>query len=149
MENSLWTFGQILCATVCLVAFTGCCSTIVSEPPRPAEVRGWGKYSENGLTMLGEFVLANGQTTSRDNLGVEVTSIVPGRKCIGTESMGPKARVRFFRVSDGTTLLEIDRPVGTITVSDFSPVLTRDFGVSALSINAVNTKDGWVWLELG
>ncbi|MEO7507241.1 MAG: hypothetical protein ABIZ95_08410 [Pyrinomonadaceae bacterium] len=97
---------------------------------------------------MGEFVLKEGESIDNGKLGVEIIDIVNGRTCRGTESMGPNVRWRFFRVSDKSTILEIELTGGTGNVSGFEPILWDEFGISMISAQAINTKDGWVWFEL-
>lgn len=129
-------------------ALSGCCSRVESEPKRPAQVRGWHQVQQEGVTSAGEFVLTKNSTIENTRVGIELKEIVAGRSCRGTESVWPKAVVRFYRVADKHTLVELELTQGNTRLINFNRSLVADYGVDTVSVRAINTKDGWIWFDL-
>lgn len=130
---------------------TGCCRThYPSLPSRPTETSGWNhKAIETSLT-IGSFVLAKGESTESDKLGVTLVDLEPSRLCAGPLSEPSPARLllRFYDPSNrqvlcATTILIPNGATvggGSLDCGDNAP--------PSFHIRAYNAKDKWVWLEL-
>lgn len=130
------------------LALGGCCWSVESEPQRPAQVRGWDQVRQEGVTSVGEFVLTKASSIENAKVGIELKEMIKGRTCRGTESVGPKAIMKFYRVADRQTLAELELSQGNTQLINFSPSLVEDYGVDTIAVRAINTKDSWVWFEL-
>ncbi len=126
----------------------GCCWSVESEPQRPAQVRGWVQVQREGVTSVGEFLLTKASSVENARVGIELKEIIKGRTCRGTESVGPKAIVRFYRVSDKESIGELELTQGNTRMINFNRSLVEDYGVDTIAVRAINTKDGWLWFEV-
>lgn len=145
MKNHLRKLSPLLLLVP--LALGGCCWSVESEPQRPAKVRGWDEVRQQG-TSVGEFLLTKDSPVENARVGVELKEIIKGRTCQGTESVGPKAVVRFYRVPDKQTLVELELSQGNTRLINFSRSLVEDYAVDTIAVQAINTKDSWVWFEL-
>jgi hypothetical protein len=138
----------LLVLIVVLPALSGCCRSVDSNPSRPSQVRGWQEFGEGPTKTIGEFVLKKGESINNHIVAVQLVDIVKGRSCSGTESTGPSALVRFYRVSDRQTLLEIQLTAGNTRLINFNRPLVEEYGLDTIFIRGINTQDGWIWFEL-
>jgi hypothetical protein len=141
-------FARFTIAISGLLTFSGCCRSVDSNPSLPAKVRGWQESGQGATKSIGEFVLKKGESIDNHNVAVQLVEITKGRSCVGTESSAPSARVRFFRVSDKRTILEIDLTAGNTRLINFNRSLVDEYGLDTISIRGINTKDGWLWFEV-
>lgn len=143
-------FGLILLAIACVYA--GCCSPQErTQPARPAKVAGWKDVSVNGAHSIGEFVLGQGESTDNGELGVKVVDIIPPKACSEGYAAMPKVMLSFYRPSDGKVLCdEAIFTEGGTSMGNGPPYphCKPDVGLSAISVNAINTQDKWVWFDL-
>jgi hypothetical protein len=133
---------------IVLPGLSGCCSSVDSNPSRPNQVRGWQEFGSGSTKSTGEFVLKKGESTENHIIGVQLVETVKGRSCSGTESTGPSALVRFYRVSDQQTLLEIQLTAGNTRLINFNRPLVEEYGVDTIFMRGINTQDNWIWFEL-
>lgn len=133
---------------IVLPSLSGCCRSVDSNPSRPNQVRGWQEFGSGPSKSIGEFVLQKGQSTDNHIVGVQLVDTVKGRSCSGTESTGPSALVRFFRVSDQETLLELQLTAGNTRLINFNRPLVEEYGLDTIFIRGINTQDSWIWFEL-
>lgn len=133
---------------IVLPGLNGCCRSLDSNPSRPNQVRGWQEFGSGPTKSIGEFVLKKGESTDNHIVGVQLVDTVKGRSCSGTETTGPSALVRFFRVSDQQTLLEIQLTAGNTRLINFNRPLVEEYGLDTIFIRGINTQDSWVWFEL-
>ena len=133
------------------ITVAGCCRRIDSDPPR-AQARGWGQLREGGVTSAGEFLLTKGSVVEypKENarVGIELKEVIQGTTCRGTESRGPQAVVRFYNVANKQTITELTITEGSTRLISFFPALAEEYGLDTLSLKAINTKDGWIWLDI-
>ena len=130
------------------LTYGGCCSTVESVPERPSQVRGWNRAQQNGVTSAGEFLLTRTKPVEGEKIGIELKDVKKGNNCAGTESFGPKAVVRLYRIPDKQTLLELQLTEGNTRLVSLNRAVAEDSGIDAIAVRAINTKDGWVWFEI-
>lgn len=133
---------------VVLPALSGCCRSVDSNPSRPNQVRGWQEFGEGPTKSIGEFVLKKGESIDNHIVAVQLLDTAKGRSCDGTESSGPSALVRFYRVSDQQTILEIQLTAGNTRLINFNRSLVEEYGLDTIFIRGINTQDDWIWFEL-
>ena len=143
-------FGLTLLAVACVYA--GCCSPQERvQPVRPEKVRGWKEIRDGTVVSIGMFVLNKGESTDNGELGVKVVDIIAPKPCSEGYASEPKVVLQFYRPSDGKVLCDeaIFGEGGTFMgTGPPYPHCKPDLGLSAISVNAINTKDNWVWFDL-
>ena len=144
-----WKNVALLAVTIsALPIFSGCCRSVDSAVSHPNQIRGWQEFGHGPTKSVGEFVVKKGEAIDNHNVAIEVLGITQGRSCFGTESTGPSARLRFSKVADRQTILEIDLTAGNTRLISFNRSLVEEYGLDTISIRGINTKEGWVWFEL-
>ena len=150
MEGSVHMLSLSLLIISCVYA--GCCSPQEqAQPARPEKVSGWKEVQESGFVIVGTFVLSKGESTDNGKLGVKVVDIIPPKACSEGYAAMPKVVLSFYRPSDGKVLCDeaIFTEGGTLMgTGPPYPHCKPDVGLSAISVNAINTKDNWVWFDL-
>jgi len=91
-------------------------------------------------------MLRKGESSDNGTFGVRVSEIHEANPCCGDPSplCDRRARVQFFRPSDGRTLCELEpsaRGNNVIPCAD-------EIGVSVIGVRAINTHEGWVLFDL-
>lgn len=120
------------------------------QPVAPKKVSGWKDTYSSGVHSIGELYLHKGTSSDNGNLGVEVIDVVkPQAGAEGYAGM-PKVILRFYRAADKRTLCEATFTEGGTSIGDGPPYphCKPDLGLSAVSVNAINTKENWVWIDL-
>lgn len=128
--------------------YGGCCSTMESNPERPSQVRGWNRVEQRGVRSLGEFLLTKTTPVEEQTYGIELKDVIRGRNCQGTESVGPKALVRLYRLPDKETLMELELTEGNTRIITFNRSVAETYNLDTIAVRAINTKDAWVWFEI-
>src|ERR1700752_5223329 len=142
MEGSAQMIG--LCLLLIAFLYAGCCSPQARvQPARPAKVAGWKDVNFSGVHSIGEFVLSKGESTDNGEIGVKVVDIIPPKPCSEGYAAMPKVVLSFYRASDGKVLCDeaIFTEGGTsMGTGPPYPHCKPDVGLSAISVNAINTK---------
>jgi hypothetical protein len=143
----------MVCCSILVIAcfYAGCCSPQErAQPTRPEKVAGWKDAYFSGVHSIGEFVLRKGESTEKGELGVRVVDIIPPQPCSEGYASEPKAVLRFYEPASGKVLCEATFAPGGTVVGEGPPFpyCTPEVGLSAISVNAINTKDNWVWFDL-
>jgi hypothetical protein len=145
-------FSSSFIATVCLILSVGCCSPQQRvEPARPDKVRGWKEIRDGTVVSIGMFVMNKGESTDNGELGVKVLDIIAPKPCSDGYAGMPKVILSFYRPSDNKVLCdEAIFTEGGTSMGTGPPYAhcTPEVGLSAISVNAINTKDNWVWFDL-
>jgi hypothetical protein len=134
-----------------LVISIGFCSTQEREQPSPPKrVQEWKDTYSGGVHSIGELLLHKGESSDNGKIGVKVLDIMtpqPGSE--GYASM-PKVVLQFYRPTDKQILCEATFTEGGTSMGNGPPYphCEPDVGLSAISVNGINTKDGWVWFDL-
>ena len=91
-------------------------------------------------------MLRKGESSDNGSFGVRVTEIHEANPCCGDPSplCDRRARLQFFRPSDGQVLCEIESSDRGNSVIPCAEKLE----VSVIGIRAINTKEGWVLFDL-
>lgn len=147
----MWILGFCL-ITIVLILSTGNCSSAQrpEQPTAPTKVAGWKETNSHGVHSVGELLLHKDDSTHNDNIGVEVIDIIkPQDEAEGYAGMR-KVVLRFYRAADKRTLCEATFTEGGTTMGNGPPYphCKPDVGLSAISVNAINTTDNWVWFDL-
>lgn len=135
-----------------VILYIGCCPPQQRvEQARPQKVDGWQDKHFSGVHSIAELVLSKGETSDNGELGVKVLDIIPGKPCSDGYAGMPKVVLSFFRPSDKKVLCDeaIFTEGGTsMGTGPPYPHCTPEVGLSAISVNAINAKEGWVWFDL-
>jgi hypothetical protein len=136
----------------CVILFVGCCSPQARvEQVRPQKVDGWQDTYFSGVHSIAELVLSKGESSDNGELGVKVLDIIPPKPCSDGYAGMPKVVLSFYRPSDKTVLCDeaIFTEGGTsMGTGPPYPHCTPEVGLSAISVKAINAKEGWVWFDL-
>jgi len=150
MEGNAQMVG--LCLLVIASLYAGCCSPQERvQPARPEKVAGWKVIHDGTVVIIGTFVMNKGESTDNGELGVKVVDIIPPKPCSEGYAAMPKVVLSFYRPSDGKVLCDeaIFTEGGTsMGTGPPYPHCKPDVGLTAISVNAINTKDNWVWFDL-
>jgi hypothetical protein len=145
-------FSLSLLVTAGAILYAGCCSPQQRvESARPEKVDGWQDSYFSGVHSVAELVLSKGESSDNGELGVKVLDIIPPKPCSDGYAGMPKVVLSFYRPSDKKVLCDeaIFTEGGTsIGTGPPYPHCTTEVGLSAISVNAINTKEGWVWFDL-
>jgi len=119
-------------------------------PAWPEHVRGWKDEAFDGVHSLAELVLDQGKSSESGELGVEVVSISPyeTRASFLDHPNSPDAVLRFYRVSDHQLIQDMTVFSGGRSLQEGSPISEPEFGIEWIYVNAINTKERWVWFDL-
>lgn len=131
------------------VALTSSCAfdqTIVN-PTRPTTVHGWRPYEAGSTTVKAEFVLNKGESTNDGHVGIQIMDVFPVKYYLLDSAELPKAKVRFFRVKDQTTICEVvfTRGGNSLTRPEFCG---GQLPWDTIYIRDVNAREGWVFFDL-
>jgi hypothetical protein len=143
-----YLFTAVLVCYLALLS-TGCTKTRRQQnlPARPEQVRGWKEKVFDGVRSMAELVLDEGQSSESGELGVEVISISSYETTGGffDHPTGPTAVLRFYTVPDRKVIQERTVFTGGGNLEG-SPI--SEFGITVIYVNAINTKERWVWFDL-
>jgi hypothetical protein len=141
---------------IALASFTGmmrgCCSSKQPEPAHPGSVAGWKESHEGSVQTVGMLVLKKSESSDNGTVGVRVVDIVAGDSCAGHGTLQsiPRVKMQFYQPSQQKVICEeiLTAGSGTSLVATSCGERIADLGVTAISINAINATEGWVWFEL-
>jgi hypothetical protein len=144
----------LLCIT--LASFTtlmrGCCSAKAPEPSHPGQVAGWKESEAGGVQTVAILVLKKGESSDNGKIGVRVVDIIAGDPCAahGTLQSIPRVKMQFYQAPQQRMMCEelLTSGSGTSLVAGLCGEKIADLGVTAISVNAINATEGWVWFEL-
>lgn len=130
----------------------GCCSSLPPEPVHPGAVAGWKESREGGVHTVGILVLKKGESSDNGKIGVRVIDIIAADRCAGYGTLQriPRVKMQFYEVGQQRVICEdlLTDGSGTSLAAGSCGEKIADFGVTTISINAVNATEGWVWFEL-
>ena len=136
-----------------LLGSGSCCSKVskLNNPPMPGHTEKWRKYQlgEN-TTVYGDFVLHKGESVNDGVYGIEAINFYPA-KCDHRDVPGedlPSAELRFFKVSDNSTLCDFTFKRGSALLDENTCRDSDKLIWSVVEINDINTKQGWVRFNL-
>ena len=143
------TFQSFAAGCVLLAACSACVSYKQAQPTRPTQVRGWIQQSGKGVDSLAELLLNEGESSENGAIGVKVLRISPEIKRVGVfdHPPQPEAVLRFYRVSDQEPVKDVTVWTGGRVVNE-SVLSDPDFGIQAIYVNGISTRDRWIWLDL-
>jgi hypothetical protein len=144
-------FCHCLILTASLLLTGGCCQEVDFTPERPAKVRGWARYEQNGTLVVGEFLLKEGESVDNGLIGVELTKVRAPQKCnepFAENLVIPHASLRFFDVKSKQTILETLARQGATERLINSDFPAEKYGVGSVLVREINTREKWVWFEL-
>jgi hypothetical protein len=135
----------ILVLMMVFLGLSGACSSRERpQPDPPKTVKGWKDTYFSGVHSVGELFLHKGESSDNGKLGVRVLDIVAPRP--GSDSE-PKVVLQFYKPSDKKVLCEATFAEGGTVMGD-GYHCGLDVGLSAISVNTINTKDNWVFFDL-
>lgn len=137
--------------TVCFLS--ACCPPLDhDDPPYPTDARGWGEYQRNGATLLGNFVLKEGESTSDGKVVVKVIGVKPGDSCasIGTQARLASVRLQFLHALDQSVICEDAFPDhGTLSFrATHCGRALDEFGLTVVGVSGINLRDKWAHFVL-
>ncbi len=123
-----------------------CTNPTPAQPTGPFKVDGWKRTKDSAVTYCAVLLLRKGESSDNGKFGVRVTNIQEANPCCGDQSplCERRARIQFYRPSDGRVLCELEPSAGANTVIDCAD----EIGVSVIAIRAINTSEGWVLFDL-
>jgi len=133
-----------------LVFVSSCCWPDEEQPARPSRVQGWREFQVGGVHIVGQLVLAKDEASDNGEIGVKVVDIIPVDPCAhrGTFHGSRRVVLRFFRPSDQKVLCEDTFTEGGTSLDSPHHCGSDVAGVTGISINAINTAEGWVYFDL-
>src|SRR6266478_5483202 len=130
----------------------GCCSAKLPEPAHPGPVAGWKETQEGGVHTVGTLVLKRGESSDNGKVGVRVIDIIAADPCAeyGTLQSLPRVKIQFYQAPQQTVICDELLTAGSRTSLIAGPCGEKIavLGVTAISVNAINATEGWVWFEL-
>jgi hypothetical protein len=130
----------------------GCCSTKAPEPAHPGPVAGWKESRDGGVHTVGILVLKKGESSDKGKIGVKVVDIIAADPCAGYGTLQsiPRVKMQFYQAPQQKMVCEelLTAGSGTSLVAGACGEKIADLGVTAISVNAINATEGWVWFEL-
>jgi len=127
------------------------CVEVPSTPDPPTTVRGWQEFDEQGIHAIGEFLLRKHQSIENDKFGVELVETITPKRCSdpwAEDDVTPRVVMRFYEVPGKRVILETKiRKQANLRLIDVDFPSAR-YGVGAISVRDINTRDEWVWFEL-
>jgi hypothetical protein len=117
------------------------------EPPRPQSVMGW-KYQEvRGVSIIGEFVLKKGESTSNGEIQIKLVEVLPAEQCAdqGEARAKRRARIQFITSSDQKVVCDQIFPTGG---GNLCGSALDEFWISGIGIRDISVKDQWVYFIL-
>jgi hypothetical protein len=132
------------------VSSMGCTYKQKPLPARPEDVSGWKDEAFDGVHSLAELVLDEGKSSESGQMGIEVVSISPyeTRASPLDHPNPPDAVLRFYRVSDHQLIQDMTVSPGGRNLKEGTPISEPPFGINGIYVNAINTKERWVWFDL-
>ena len=145
-------FERITFLLLLLLSGSCCIPAEQTQPKYPIKVEGWKDEYIGGVHFLGTFVLKKGEATDNGKIGIRLVDIKSPDWCAEPSSYlaKPKAVLKFFNPSDQTTLCEYPFIGGSTQLfgdTVCGPGITKA-GVRVIQINAINTKEAWVYFDL-
>lgn len=137
---------KIIFVAILLTLFSGCSCNVKndSEPPYPQNITGWKYREEDGVGVVGNFVLKKGESTNNGEVEIKVVNLIPAECFVdqGTMQAQKRAKLQFIRMSDRKVVCE------DITPEHGGGNLCGDkldeFRISGIGIRNINLKDQWV-----
>jgi hypothetical protein len=146
-------FTILFPAITLLALIISCCGRVseLNNPRMPTRTSGWHKVQLSANTIVyGDFVVRTGESVNDGQYGIEVVNLYSA-KCSLADRPGediPSAELRFFKVSDNSTICDSTFKRGSATLDETIVKNPKDMIWSAVEINEVNTKSGWVKFNL-
>jgi hypothetical protein len=147
MKSAL--ISSILVAVAMFAA--SCCSQQRVQPTRPEKVRGWNESKNGDVVSVGAFVLKKGESTDNGELGVRVEEIIAPTPCAEGYAGTPRVVLKFYRPSDNKVFCDhAEFGEGGTSIGNGPPYphCTPEVGLSAISVNSINTQENWVSFDL-
>jgi hypothetical protein len=98
------------------------------------------------------LVLTKGESSDNGKVGIRVVDIIAGDPCAsyGTLQSITRVKLQFYQPAQQSVICEDTFNAGSGASLIAGPCGPRiaDFGISAISINAINASEGWVWFDL-
>jgi len=121
----------------------------INYPPYPQNVTGWKYHKENGVGVLGYFILKKGESTNNGKVEITVVEIIPAEACadLGTARAKNRVTLEFIRMSDNKSLC-----VGTYIEDgggNTCDEVSEEFWINGIGVRGINIKDQWVHFMLG
>ena len=132
---------------------SGCCpESTRTEPNYPADISGWKKRQERGLTIIGNFALRKNESVDNGDLQIKLLEVKAGDPCVdaGSERHEPRVTLEFLRLRDGKKLCEetfSEKGSRTFSGTKCGSSLSQ-FEILGIYVIAINVKDEWVFFEL-
>lgn len=116
-------------------------------PDRPEHLDGWKEKDFDHIHEVGDVLLGSGESSDNGRIGVTVIEIQAPKPCTDNLFlMTPRAKLRFYRVSDGSALYEDVFQTGGINMESLRPGFFSVSGVSVINLQ-INSKEAWVRVE--
>ena len=133
-----------------LLGLSACSTQERRQPDPPKTVEGWKDSYFGGVHSIAELVLHKGESSDNGKLGVKVLDIVAPKSGSEGYASEPKAVLQFYTPSEKKILCEATFTEGGTVMGTGPPYpyCGPEVGLSAISVNAINTKDNWVWFDL-
>src|SRR6185369_6155213 len=83
------------------LSLEACCRPIQrNEPPYPKVIAGWKEYQDQGVKMLGNFVLRKDESIDNGKVQIRLLEVVPGNPCAdaGEFQYQARAKLQFIRL---------------------------------------------------
>jgi hypothetical protein len=130
----------------------GCCSSLPPEPKHPGSVAGWKEFRDGGVHTIAILVLRKSESSDNGKIGVRVVDIIAADPCAGYGTLQriPRVKLQFFEMPDRRVVCEdlLTDGSGTLLAAGPCGEKITKLGVSAVSVNAINATEGWVFFEL-
>ena len=145
-------FGSALFLLVVSTVITpGCCWRRASngyEPPYPHNLVGWKYREEDGVGILGEFVLKKGESTNNGEVEIKVVELIPAEPCadLGTALAHKRVKLQFIRMADKKVVCEDTIP-DTFGGNSCGSALD-EFWINGIGMRGINMKEQWVHFML-
>lgn len=138
---------NLILLTVALSLFSGCYCRMKRnpEPPYPQNTTGWKYREENGVGIMGEFMLKKGESTNNGKVELKIVDIIPENLCAEPMVDEGKRRVKiqFKRMSDNKLVCE-----GTFSGRSCSDKELEEFRIFGVGTRGISIKDQWAHIIL-
>lgn len=113
------------------------------EPPYPQHLKGWKYHEEDGVGIVGEFVLRKRESTNNDRILIKVVDLLPADTCAdqGDELAKRRAKIQFIRSSDNVIVCEQVFPIGG---GNLCGNALQEFRINGIGIRDISIKNQWV-----
>ena len=153
MRKIVFNAFVLIALTFFASLFRGCCSgKLPPEPAHPGSVAGWQESQGGGVHTVGTLVLKKGESSDNGKIGVKVVDIGAADPCAeyGSLQSLPRVKMQFIQMPQEKVICEevLTAGSGTSLIAGPCGEKIADLGVTAISVNAINATDGWVWFEL-